>query len=49
MEGQPPIELEDGFIFPTPPYQRLSVLFHDDRQGNPKLLWNLFRRAVRGT
>ena len=47
MEGQPPIELEDGFIFPTPPYNA-SVLFHDDRQGNPKLLWNLFRRAVRG-
>ena len=47
MESQPPIESEDGFIFPTPPYNA-SVLFHDDHQGNPKLLWNLFRCALRG-
>ncbi len=47
MDGQPPVELEDGFIFPTPSYNAL-VLFHNNGQGNPQLLWNLFRGAVRG-
>ncbi len=50
MERHPPIafdESEDAFIFPMPSYNA-SVLFHDGRQGNPKLLWNLFRGAVRG-
>ena len=47
IEGQPPIEMEDAFIFPTPPYNA-PVLFHNKGQGNPQLLWNLFRSAVRG-
>ena len=47
MESRPPVESDDGFIFPTPSYNT-SVLFHDDGQGNPKLLWHLFREALRG-
>ena len=46
MERQPPVESDDGFIFPTPSY-RAQVLFHNKGQGKPALLWNLFRRAVR--
>lgn len=45
MESDRPIEAEDGFVYPTPSY---NALFHDGHQGNPKLLWNLFRKAVRG-
>ena len=50
MEHQSPAELDnsdDAFVFPMPPYNA-SVLFHDRGQGNPELLWNLFRCAVRG-
>ena len=47
MESQPPVESDDAFVFPTPSY-RSKVLFHDGGQGNPKLLWRLFREAVRG-
>ena len=47
MEGLPPVELDDAFVFPTPPYNAL-VLFHNKGQGNPQLLWNLFRDAVQG-
>lgn len=45
MERERPIEADDGFVFPTPSY---NALFHDGHQGKPKLLWNLFRKAVRG-
>ena len=45
MERRPPIESEDGFVYPTP---TRNVLFHDGGKGNPKLLWKLFRAAVRG-
>ena len=45
MERRPPVESEDGFVYPTP---TRNVLFHDGGQGNPKLLWKLFRAAVRG-
>lgn len=45
-----PVELlrsDDAFIFPMPTYNSL-VLFHNNGQGNPRLLWRLFRAAVRG-
>ena len=44
MECQLPAELydsEDAFIFPTPSFKVLFL-------GDPQLLWNLFRSAVRG-
>ena len=47
MKHQSPVELDDGFIFPTPSY-RAQVLFHNKGQGEPTLLWNLFRGAVQG-
>ena len=47
MERQPPMESDDAFVFPTPSY-RAQVLFHNNGQGNPQLLWNLFRGALRG-
>ena len=47
MKHQPPVELDDGFIFPTPSY-RAQVLFHNKGQGEPTFLWNLFRGAVQG-
>ena len=47
IKHQPPVELDDGFIFPTPSY-RAQVLFHNKGQGKPQLLWDLFRGAVRG-
>ena len=47
MKRQLPVESDDAFVFPMPPYNAL-VLFHNDGQGNPQLLWSLFRRAVRG-
>ena len=50
MKKPAPVEFdesEDAFIFPMPSYNA-SVLFHDGSQGNPKLLWHLFRAAVRG-
>ncbi|MDE0459866.1 MAG: AAA family ATPase [Chromatiales bacterium] len=34
------------FIFPTPP--RLNSLFHKHGEGNPRLIWKLFREAVQG-
>ena len=47
MEHHPPVESDDGFIFPTPSY-RAQVLFHNKGQSKPTLLWNLFRGAVQG-
>ena len=37
---------EDGFIFPTPP--GINTLFHKNEEGNPQLLWRIFRGAVSG-
>ena len=34
------------FIFPTPP--RVNSLFHERGEGNPRLIWKLFREAVQG-
>ena len=34
------------FIFPTPTL--FNTLFHKDGDGNPTLIWNLFREAVHG-
>ena len=36
---------DDAFVFPMP---RQQVLFHDAPQGNPQLLWSLFRGTVQG-
>ena len=36
----------DHIIFPTP--NPVNTLFHYGGEGNPPLLWNLFREAVRG-
>ena len=47
MTQKLPVGLDDAFIFPTPPYNA-RVLFHNNGQGNPQLLWCLFRKAVRG-
>ena len=34
------------FIFPTPPL--VNSLFHERGEGNPRLIWKLFREAVQG-
>ena len=34
------------FIFPTPP--QVNTLFHKSGEGNPRLIWKLFREAVQG-
>ena len=34
------------YVFPTPP--RVNSLFHERGEGNPRLIWKLFREAVRG-
>ena len=36
----------DKIIIPTPP--AIAALFHDDGEGDPDVLWNLFRNAVSG-
>ena len=46
MESELRIDLDDAFIFPTPP--RVNTLFHSEGNGNPELLWRLFRSAVSG-
>ncbi len=46
MEAELPIELDEAFVFPTPP--RINTLFHSGGQGDPTLLWRLFRSAVSG-
>ena len=47
MKRQPPVESDEGFIFPTPSY-RAKVLFHNNGLGNPNLLWRLFSASVQG-
>ena len=46
MESELPIELDEAFVFPTPP--RINTLFHFKGKGDPALLWRLFRSAVSG-
>ena len=46
MDSELPIELDEAFVFPTPP--RINTLFHSGGQGDPALLWRLFRSAVSG-
>ena len=41
-----PLDLDDAFIFPMPP--GMNTLFHKSGEGNPALLWRLFRDAVAG-
>lgn len=41
-----PVEIDDAFFFPQG-YQG-NLLFHSNGDGNPELLWRLFRSAVRG-
>lgn len=37
---------QDSYYFPTPP--QVNTLFHQNGNGNPGLIWNIFRSAVRG-
>ena len=46
LSSQLDLELDDGFIFPTPP--GINTLFHSSGKGDPALLWRLFRDAVAG-
>ena len=46
LSSQLDLELEDGFMFPTPP--GINTLFHSSGKGDPALLWRLFRDAVAG-
>ena len=46
MTGMPNLDLDDAFIFPTPP--GINTLFHSGGKGDPELLWRLFRNAVLG-
>ena len=41
-----PLDCDDAFIFPTPDPRNL--LFHSNGNGDPQLLWHLFRDAVLG-
>ena len=42
-----PVRSDYAFMFPMPSYNT-PVLFHSRGQGNPQLLWSLFRRSVQG-
>ena len=47
--GTPELEylaLDEAFAFPSSP--TINALFHDQGDGDPTLLWDLFRRAVSG-
>ena len=46
MTGMPNLDLDDAFIFPTPP--GINTLFHSGGTGDPELLWRLFRDSVSG-
>ena len=41
----PPLDVKDAWIFPMPTFK---ALFHADGNGNPELLWRLFRSTVSG-
>ena len=40
------LDSDDGFIFPTPP--GINTLFHKGGDGDPQLIWRIFRGAVSG-
>ena len=40
------LKRDEAFVFPIPAL--VKVLFHDNGNGNPKLLWDLFRQAASG-
>lgn len=46
LQSTIPIQLDDAFIFPTPPL--INTLFHSSGKGNSDLMWQLFRSAVSG-
>ena len=46
LESELPLDLSDAFVFPIP--RNIGTLFHSGDQGNPALLWRLFRSAVSG-
>ena len=46
MESKLPIDVDEAFQFPKA--LKVNTLFHNNGQGNPKLLWQLFRSAVSG-
>lgn len=46
LERRLPADLEDAVIFPTPP--AVNTLFHYQGDGDPQLLWRLYRDAVDG-
>ena len=47
LEAKLPVDLDEAFYFPQG--LRLNTLFHGDGgEGNPTLLWELFRDALRG-
>lgn len=43
----PPLELDEAWIFPTPG-AHTNTLFHLNGNGNPSLMWKLFRDACKG-
>ena len=46
LSGPLDLDSDDDFIFPTPP--GINTLFHKDGEGDPQLLWRIFRGAVSG-
>ncbi|MXY55019.1 MAG: AAA domain-containing protein [Gammaproteobacteria bacterium] len=46
LSSELPVELDDAFIFPTPP--GVTALFPTQGSGDLALLWRLFRSAVEG-
>ena len=46
LTSELPLEKDEAFIFPTPPL--VNTFFHDRGEGNPTVLWRLFRNAVEG-
>ena len=46
LTSELPMEVDDAFIFPTPPL--VNALFHDRGDGKPTVLWSLFRSAING-
>lgn len=46
LERRLPADLDDAVIFPTPP--AVNTLFHYQGDGDPQLLWRLYRDAVAG-
>ena len=46
LESRLPVDLDDAVIFPTPP--AVNTLFHYRGDGDPQLLWQLYRHAANG-